>query len=202
MREHPLVPQIRFWLLMAALAAIAITWPPEASGVFLATGFGWWPGCGCCNPLCGDCAYCDTNTTYCRYQVVITGVANMDCSHCSVYNATFTLSQDVSTSTCFFKSPSVGTLCTGVDYVYMQPYYNSGTGHYWTAVWLGSQDGVCSTIGDFLKDRGISGNDCSSTINFSHVGAADICQAAVNSQCKVYDISTGAGADCTLTKVT
>jgi hypothetical protein len=88
--EHPLTTRIRLYLICIAVACIS--WShPELGMILLGTGFGWWKGCGCCGgggPTCNGCS----TTSHTQYQVFIAGISNStDCSDCSQYNGTWTL---------------------------------------------------------------------------------------------------------------
>lgn len=94
MREHPLATTLRIVLIGIVCAFLL----PTEYLIILATGFGWWPGCGCCagsGVICGACV----TGAHSSVQVVVTGSADSACTSCNQDDGTFTIDLITSSAT-------------------------------------------------------------------------------------------------------
>jgi hypothetical protein len=78
---------IRFYALCLAALACAVLWPDVGVGLWPVLFF--FPSCLCCGTLCIDCS--DGGTT--DYQLVIAGLADLNCPWCDDLNATFVVTR-------------------------------------------------------------------------------------------------------------
>lgn len=119
MDRHPLLMPIRMLIVTAIVLAMS-PWHPEIGMTLLATGFGWWKGCGCCAGG-GGCLFCSPESDASKdWEVTIAGVGNATtCTGCSCLNDTYILdfvSGNISNCCVWeFDIPACGISCTGYD---------------------------------------------------------------------------------------
>lgn len=104
-----LVIRVRCWLLMAALSAVAI-YVPEAIVALTVVPVGLMYAALATSP-CSNCSPGTQGLT--QMQADLAGVADANCTNCSVMNSTFILPYDPGTGVCVYRlSPANTTFCT------------------------------------------------------------------------------------------
>lgn len=159
------VPVIRFYLLWLAVGCLS-TLHPECGIILLGSGFGWWPGCGCCGG--GDCTYCDPDMDFTRqFQLDVSGIADGGtCTSCSSLNLTYVLDplsiDDGGQQRCIWQTThaAVAVTCGGFSSGTLTiQFYIDGNGGTYTA--QGSITGHCSNATLFwVNSLGGTSPDC------------------------------------------
>lgn len=97
---------VRFWLLMAVVAALVVLWP--------SVGIACWPLLGmmistykCCCPA--DCSFCNSGTVPDQYQVELSGISNQGCSDCTTLDGTYIIDR---TAACVWSQAVSPAVCT------------------------------------------------------------------------------------------